>query len=300
MVSPTFNRVEQHFVAGREGAGFPSVPLTATLQVTRGCNLKCIYCSESTPVPPPNLRQIETMLDNLSGVPRLIVSGGEPVSRPDLPSILGLCRSRFGVVALASNATKIDRATAEMLSRYVDYVDVTIDGPRAVHNSIRGSYDQVMQGLWSLKQAGVEISVVTVLVAQNEQFMPFVAHAADVLGAKKLKVLTPIPKGRGRLLKEEILPRADLSQVFGRLRNLKQQMGWTVRITVTDWRSIGEGHALLVHPNGDVVASPVWSKESCIEKVGNVLEESVAQVWARYPYKENHMKKYTEQTLMVC
>ncbi len=300
MNGPTFNRVEQHFVTGQEGAPLPSVPLTATLQVTRGCNLGCIYCSESGFVAAPDQQQIETMLNNLNGVPRLIVSGGEPTLRPDLPSILSLCRSRFGVVALASNATRIDPGTAQMLSRYVDYVDVTIDGPRAVHNAVRGSYDEVLQGLWNLKQAGVEFSVVTVLVAQNEEFIPFVAHAADVLGAKKLKILTPIPKGRGRLLDDENMPHADLGQLFGQLQDLKRRMGWRVRITVTDWRSIGEGHALLIHPNGDIVASPVWSRESCVEKVGNLLEEPIIQAWSRYPYKENHVKKYTERTLMVC
>lgn len=295
-----FNRTEQHFASDQDELPLLTGPLTVTLQVTRGCNLRCIYCSESEFVQAPTLPQVEAMVDNLSGVTRLIVSGGEPTLRKDLEPILERCRDRFQIVALASNATRINHSTAEMLSRYVDYVDVTIDGPRAIHNAIRGSYDQVIEGLWNLKRVGLEFSVVMVLLAQNEGFVPYVVHAADLLGAKKLKILTPIPKGRGKLLGQGDLPQVRCNQLFGELRDMKQRLGWRVRITITDWPAIGEGHALLIHPNGDVVASPVWSNESCVENVGNVLVDPIGTIWARYRFKENHVRKYLERTLMVC
>ena len=34
----------------------------------------------------------------------------------------------------------------------LDYLDVTIDGPRKIHNKIRGSYEEIINGIWKLKE----------------------------------------------------------------------------------------------------------------------------------------------------
>lgn len=231
---------------------------------------------------------------------RIIVSGGEPTLREDLYSILEMCKNNFNIVAMASNGVNINLELARGLSKYVNYVDVTIDGPRNIHNKIRGSYDKVVQGLWNLKKAGVEYSIVMVLLEENRNYVSYVAQIADTLGAKKLKVLSPIPKGRGRTVVSKKLSSVEIRKLYNELKEEKEIMGWDVRIALTDWENIGEGHALLIHPDGDVVSSPVWTKESCVEYIGNILKENVREIWSRYPYKENHIKKYIERTLMVC
>lgn len=295
-----FNREEQHFYLKGDKIVVSRYPLTITLQITRKCNLNCVYCSEVGFISDPSLEETNRMLENLQGVKRIIISGGEPTLRGDLFSILELCKKNFDVVAMASNATNIDREMTKELSKYVDYIDVTIDGPRAIHNKIRGSYDKIIQGLWNLKQADVELSIVMVLLEENKNCVPYVAQIADALGAKKLKILSPIPKGRGKEVVSKRLLSSEIRELFNELKNKKEKFGWNVRITLTDWEKIKEGHALLVHPNGDVVASPVWSKGGCIRYIGNILEEPISEIWKKYPYKENHVKKYVEKTLMVC
>lgn len=295
-----FNRGEQHFGLATEDLELPEYPLTVTLQITRRCNIRCVYCSESEYIPDPSLEDIRIAVSNLKGASRIIISGGEPTVREDLLSILEICRRDFDIVAMASNATNIDLEYAREMSSSVDYVDVTIDGPRSIHNRIRGSYDDIIEGIWNLKQAGVEYSVVMVLLDENRDHVSDVAQIADTLGAKKLKILSPIPKGRGKDIVSKKLPTSEIKSVFEQIKKQKKAAGWRVRITLTDWEKIGEGHALLVHPNGNVVASPVWSKEPCIEYVGNILREEISDIWAKYPYKENHVKKYVEKTLMVC
>ena len=137
-------------------------------------------------------------------------------------------------------------------------------------------------------------------LGSNMEYAQYVAQIADVLGAKKLKILSPIPKGRGKDVVNQRLSSENIRKLFENLKSLKKHTGWNVRITVTDWERIKEGHALLVHPNGDVVASPVWTKEGCIEYVGNILKDLISKIWEKYPYKENHVKKYIEKSLMVC
>ena len=267
-----FDREEQHFRLEGEKLIIPNTPLTVTLQITRKCNLQCVYCSESGFIPDPTLEEIEKMIKNLKGVNRVIITGGEPTLRQDLFYILEMCQNNFDIVAMASNAVNSDLELASKLSRYVNYIDVTIDGPRKIHNKIRGSYDEIIQGLLNLQQIGVEFSIVMVLLEENRDYVSYVAQIADVLGAKKLKILSPIPKGRGKVVVSKRLNSLEIRDLFNDLKNRKKSMDWNVRITVTDWEKIREGHSLLVHPNGDVVASPVWSKESCIEYVGNILD----------------------------
>jgi len=295
-----FDYNQEHFYLKGKKVEIPKYPLTVTLQITRRCNLHCIYCSESNFIRDPSLDEISKMIKNLNGVNRIIISGGEPLLRRDLFSILDMCKNNFDVVAMASNAVNIDLEIAKRLSKYVNYVDVTIDGPRNIHNRIRGSYDKVISGLWNLKKAGLEFSIVMVLLKENKEYVSYVAQIADTLGAKKLKILSPVPKGRGKTIISKRLSSIEIRKLFDDLKKKKEIFGWNVRITLTDWKNIKEGHALLVHPNGDVVASPVWSRKSCIEYIGNVMKENIKEIWAKYPYKENHVKKYIEKTLMVC
>jgi MoaA/NifB/PqqE/SkfB family radical SAM enzyme len=295
-----FLREEQHFCCPSGVIEMPSMPLTVTLQLTRRCNLNCIYCSESLSIDDSSLTHVRKMIDNLRGVPRVILAGGEPTLRGDLPAILRQCRENFQVVAMATNAARVDAHLARTIAKYVDYVDVTIDGPRKVHNKVRGEFDSILQGVRHLTQAGIPFSVVTVLLVQNRCFLRDTIQIADALGARKVKVLSPIPKGRGKLVAHEAVDSQGIHELFREMKAAKRATGWTVRIAVTDWTRIREGHAILVHPDGTVVASPVWTERDCILPLGNVISEDIQSIWKRYPFKSHHLRKYTERSLLVC
>jgi len=64
---------------------------------------------------------------------------------------------------------------------------------------------------------------------------------------------------------------------------------------------VGQGHAILLEPDGRMVASPVWDEAECILPFGNLAEQETEALWSQqYPYKENHLKKYLEKTLIVA
>jgi len=145
----------------------------------------------------PTFESISQISRKLLGIPRVIVSGGEPTLRKDLVQILDQLRPDHEIVAMSSNATMIGPELAAELSSRLSYIDVTVDGTREVHNKIRGQYDLVLAGIRNLIEAGVELSLVTVMFDSNAACVLDVCRVADELGAKKLKVLTPIRKGRG-------------------------------------------------------------------------------------------------------
>ena len=277
------------------------IPMSITLQVTRRCNLSCIYCSEDAQMAEPTLEQLKKMIDHVVGVKRVIVAGGEPTLRRDLPNILDYIKAKgFPTVSIASNAVLINTDFATQLSRSLDYADITIDGTPETHNKIRGQYERVVQGIQNLQEAGVPISLVSVLLSDNEKDMLEVCRIADRLGAKKLKILSPIRKGRGTNILSRRLGSHDLEQTFLKIKEAKSKENWHIRITLTDWNIVDEGHALLIHPDGDVVASPVPSSPTCTESIGNVLNEDIRECWKRYRFMNNHVKKYLEKTLWNC
>ncbi len=275
-------------------------PITITLQTSRRCNLHCIYCSEDKQLPEPSTGELEYLVDNVRGVKRVIVSGGEPLLRSDAFDILQRLKDQEHIVALATNGTRINKEVAKRLVGLVDYVDLTIDGPRKIHNIIRGNYDKTVEGILNLREQGVEYSIVTVLVPQNLDYLEDICQIVDTLGGRKQKILTPIPKGRGREIYEMTKGKYLLDEIFNRLKTSKEAKGWSQRITLTDWRRIGEGHALLIHPDGNVVASPIFSGDEAIEHIGNLHREDLKQLWERYQHKEEHFKKYLEKSLYVC
>jgi hypothetical protein len=62
---------------------------------------------------------------------------------------------------------------------------------------------------------------------------------------------------------------------------------------------IGPGHAILIEPDGRAIASPVWDAPDCLEPFGNLHDDTVAELWDRFPYKQNHLNKYLERTMVV-
>lgn len=275
--------------------------MSITLQVTRKCNLKCIYCSEDAQLTEPTNEMIHQMIDNIVGIERVIVAGGEPTLRRDLPEILDyLKEKKFPVVSIASNAVLIDKDFAVKLARSLDYADITIDGTPKIHNKIRGQFDKVVKGINNLKDAGVPISIVNVLLSDNVKDVIAVCRMAEQFDARKLKILSPIRKGRGSSILDKRLSADKLADVFNTIKKTKEKENWKVRITITDWDIVDEGHAILIHPDGEVVASPVPSKPNCIEPFGNILEEDIGKCWKRYPFVKNHVRKYLEESLLVC
>ena len=274
-------------------------PMTLTLQVTRKCNLHCIYCSEEKQLDEPGREELSDIINKIRNVKRIIVSGGEPLLRPDIFDILKELRNQRNIIALATNCTKVDKEYATKLVGLIDYADVTIDGPRNIHNTIRGGYDDIIKGIFNLREKGIEYSFVTVLVPQNLDYLKDICQIVDTLGGRKHKILTPIPKGRGKEIYEKTKDKYLLDKIFNELKSAKEEKGWKQRITITDWKRIGEGHALLIHPDGNVVASPIFSSDKEVEYIGNLHKESLENIWEKYPNKQKHFNKYLEKSLYV-
>lgn len=274
-------------------------PISVILQITRRCNFDCSFCSEIFQMPDPSLDELELMKNNLQGVQRVFLSGGEPLLRKDFVEIAEMYSSDF-IVGLPTNATA-GKALAQKLVGKVAFVNIGLEGPRAITNKERGDYNMIMKGVRAFYEAGLPLSFSGVMYRSTINGLPFLYQIADIFEAGKIKLIMPIKKGNGLFLKEEeFLSQEEYEGLFHSLTEMRQQFGWTPSVRMTTWTPQNEGYSILAYPNGETYAWPVYDAEDKVMFLGNLKEETIQEIWKKYPFKKNHLTKYLGKSIMVA
>lgn len=268
-----------------------TAPLSVILQVTKRCDFDCNFCSETLQRPDPTLAQLDTMRANLAGVGRVFLSGGEPLMRRDFGDVVDMYSPDF-ILGIPTNATRAHQH-AERLVGKVAYVNVGLEGPRAITSRVRGDYDDVMAGIRVFQEHGLPLSLSCVVLRSDLHGLPFTFQIADVIDAGKLKLIMPLRKGNALSLAEhEFITNDEAEAKFLELRSMAATYAWRPALRLTAWTPETEGHMICVETNGAANAWPVYDAPDLFEPLGNVLEEPVTEIWKRYRFKENHVAKY--------
>ncbi len=205
-------RLSRFMEALRDGGAVPpsrraSGPVVIW-NLVRRCNLNCKHCY-STSADTDFKGELSTgevmaVLDQLKAarVPALILSGGEPLLRPDLYEIAARARELGFHLSLSSNGTLLDAAHAARLAAAgFDYVGVSLDGIEATHDRFRrmnGAFTQAIAGLRIARDAGLRVGVRMTLTEANAAELPSVVALAEAEGIDKFYLSHFNYAGRGR------------------------------------------------------------------------------------------------------
>jgi len=148
----------------------------------RRCNLACKHCysiSADTDFPGElTTDEVFAVMDDLKGfgVPVLILSGGEPLLRPDIFEISARAKAMGFYVGLSTNGTLIDEAMiARIATIGYDYVGISIDGLRETHDRFRrleGAFEASMHGLRLCRDAGIKVGLRFTMTQDNAVELP--------------------------------------------------------------------------------------------------------------------------------
>ncbi|MBF0237628.1 MAG: heme d1 biosynthesis radical SAM protein NirJ [SAR324 cluster bacterium] len=148
----------------------------------RRCNLQCRHCysSSANQEYPGELStaQIQQVMEDLRayGVPVLILSGGEPLLRPDIFEISAYARNLGFYVGLSSNGTLItDNNIQSIADAAYDYVGVSLDGIRRTHDRFRrkiGAFEEALQGIRRCRKQGIKVGIRFTLTTHNAHELP--------------------------------------------------------------------------------------------------------------------------------
>lgn len=171
-------------VRGMSGLG--RVPLFVSWNITFRCNLRCAYCGASD----APRRELDTdgICAGLGELYRLggrwvTFGGGEPLVRPDMGILIQHAKTLGFQVFLSTNGRFVPDRIGEL--RHLDNVNLSLDGPREVHDAVRGegAFDWTLRAVEAIKQAKVPFSFQCTLGTHNLENVEEATNLARELGA---------------------------------------------------------------------------------------------------------------------
>jgi GTP 3',8-cyclase len=158
------------------------------ISVTDRCNIRCSYCMPETDVPFIPHSEILTYeeigrfvrIAVSLGVTKLRITGGEPLVRRDLPTLVADLRSIDGLkeMALTTNGVLLKEQAEGLYSAGLRRLNVhldTLDRARFLQIARRDDLGRVLDGLWRAKEIGfapIKINAVAVKGVTEPDIVP--------------------------------------------------------------------------------------------------------------------------------
>lgn len=196
-------------------------------ETTTGCNLECLHCrrlevSHELSKNDLTTEQGKQLIDQIVSVgnPVLVLSGGEPLMRPDIFLLAEYAKNKGMPVALATNGTLVDTEMAKRIAdNGFDRVSISLDGADAqTHDVLRGqagSFEKALQGLKNLREVGVPTQINCTIARHNKDQIEDILKLGDLVGAVAVHYFLLVPVGCGEQIADDQM--LDMNEVEERL-----------------------------------------------------------------------------------
>jgi radical SAM protein with 4Fe4S-binding SPASM domain len=201
------------------------VPKWIAWETTRKCNLRCVHCRSSSDEHAAlggfTTAEALKFIDELSDYckPVLVLSGGEPLLRPDIWQLAAHGTERGLRMCLATNGVLVDDAACQqMKATGIRMVSLSLDGASAaVHDDFRrqpGAFDATVRATERLKANGVPFLVNSSFTKRNQEEIPRCYELAKRLGATAWYMFMIVPTGRGAEIMNELISKEDYDKIL--------------------------------------------------------------------------------------
>ena len=171
-------------------------PLSATIELTERCNLNCLHCyiNKAATDDASQSKELDTstwkhVLDQMAeaGTLFLLITGGEPLLRPDFKQIFTHARRLGMLVTLFSNATLLTPEMANLLSDLsLHSLEVSLYGAtQETYEKVTrqpGSFKGSMRGIELALSRGIKLSLKTVLLTKNQHELAAMQQLTESFG----------------------------------------------------------------------------------------------------------------------
>jgi len=271
-------------------------PNRAFLQLTYRCNMGCEYCYL-----PDNkskdLDNVNTVMDNLYdwGVRHLILTGGEPMIREDIMSIIEYALDKFVTVSIQTNGSLILDYKSEILNLPKNIIfQVSLDGPRDhINSNYQGEYyEEIVEGIEILRENDYYVNLTATISEENLDYVDWIKEKSNELISPELDVNFGIVQPIGSNLEDykNLLTDEDFTNEF------KDKLGENYldeEKSIPDkegFRCEGGVEIVNITPEGNITpCAPLLKSENHV--MGNILEDDLEKL------SQGPTKKYAERTL---
>ncbi len=280
------------------------IPLVLSYNVTRECNMKCSHCyinaTDQKLQDELTTQEAKNLIDQIYQVssPLLILSGGEPLLRPDIFELIEYGSKKGLKMGLGTNGYLINDVVAKKLKAAgIATVSISIDSSiPAQHDEFRGvkgSWERAVNACKLLRNNGILVQVNTTLTHDNYDQIDEIMTLAESIGVENFHLFFLVPTGRGVKL-TDISPQKYedmITKTFGKVHKhrlnvrpscapqfmrIAKGMGLDMRQWIRG--CIAGMHYCRIYPNGDVTPCPYLPI-----KLGNIREQNFKEIWFNSP-----------------
>ena len=195
---------------------FAKAPKLVYWELTRACDLACKHCRAEA-IAQRDPRELSTdeakaLLAELRAFgdppPQLVMTGGDPLKRPDFFDLVQHGRDVGLPVSVAPSGTPLltQGAIAALAAHSVESMSLSIDGATAeAHDRFRGiagCFDATVRAANAMREARIPLQVNTLVTAETASDLPGVFRLLLDLGIMRWSLFYLIGTGRGRDLRE--------------------------------------------------------------------------------------------------
>ena len=153
----------------------------------------------------------KALIDDLAafGAPVLLLSGGEPLVRKDLPELAAHAVEKGMRAVISTNGTLITPEKARTFKEIgLSYVGISLDGMEAVHDRFRGvagAYRKALAGIRNCQAAGVKVGLRFTVNRHNVSDIPNIFDLLEEMDIPRVCFYHLVYAGRGsELVKEDL------------------------------------------------------------------------------------------------
>jgi radical SAM protein len=220
---------------------FNERPFIAIWEVTQACDLACVHCRASAQ-PDRHPMELSTaegkrLIDQIAAlkVPVFVLTGGDPIKRPDLFELIGHAHSVGVRVSLTPSATPL--LTRDIVVRLKEAglarLAVSMDGASTeTHDAFRGmsgSFARTLDAVRWANEIGLPVQINTTFSRRNIAEIDAIVALMESLNITLWSVFFLVPTGRGKL--DDLLNANEFEQVFTKIYGLSKTASFDIKTT---------------------------------------------------------------------
>ncbi|NUQ93101.1 MAG: TIGR04053 family radical SAM/SPASM domain-containing protein [Gemmatimonadaceae bacterium] len=223
---------------------FDRSPFVVIWETTQACDLACVHCRASA-IPRRDARELTTieairLLDSVRAFdpehpPLFVMTGGDPLRRADIPTLVEY-GTRIGLrVALTPSGTPLtSRARLEELrDAGLARLAVSLDGStRTIHDRFRGvagSYEWTLRILRDARELDLSTQINSTISRHNIDDLEPLIELVEDLGISLWSVFFIVPTGRAHV--DQMVSPDEVEWVMNRLHDLSKVAPFDIKTT---------------------------------------------------------------------
>lgn len=222
---------------------FNRAPFLVIWEVTRACALACVHCRASA-IPRRDTHELTTeegyrLIDQVRGLsdtpPLFVLTGGDPMRRPDLAKLVGHAANAGLTVALTPSGTAAaTRARlAELKDAGLSRVAVSLDGPTPLaHDAFRrvkGSHAWTLRIIEAALDLGLPLQINSTISRPTLPYLETMAEQMSRLPVTLWALFFLIQTGRGASLEQ--ISASECERVLNFLYDLSLTSSFGIKTT---------------------------------------------------------------------